>query len=88
MDRDEERQIFRSKIPELFKLVDQNKEKLIDSLKEPVSIPSVSNDPDHSEDILKMVCTFNEIFYKDIPLKVLKVKLIMQLAEILFTKIN
>lgn len=56
MYHDDDREIPKAKIPELFKLVDQNKEKLIDSLKGPVSIPSVSNDPDHSGDILKMVC--------------------------------
>lgn len=56
MDAEEDERIVpKTKTPELFNLVDENKKIIIDDLKEAVSIPSISNTPEHSEDVLKMV---------------------------------
>lgn len=52
---DDDRISPKIKIPELFSLVDKNKKTIIDDLRDAVSIPSVSNDPTHFNDVLKMV---------------------------------
>lgn len=43
------------KLPDLFKFVDQEKCNLIKLLKAAVAIPSMSHDPKHFSDIVKMV---------------------------------
>ena len=43
------------KIPDLFKLVDQEKCNLIKLLKAAVAIPSMAHEPKHFTDIVKMV---------------------------------
>jgi hypothetical protein len=55
---DDERILSTTKLPELFSKVDENQTIFLDLLKDAVSIPSISNDPDHFEDILKMVMIF------------------------------
>ncbi|XP_058791314.1 cytosolic non-specific dipeptidase-like [Phymastichus coffea] len=60
MDLDEEERISpKTKLPELFKLVDKNQKKFIEILKEAVSIASISNCVAHREDVIKMLkfCT-------------------------------
>lgn len=53
----------KSKLSELYKMVDENKSKLIDVLKTAVAIPSVSHETKHIPDILKMVhlCDYLDI---------------------------
>ena len=43
------------KLPELFKMIDEKRCDLIKLLKAAVAIPSVSHEPEHLPDIVKMV---------------------------------
>ncbi|XP_008209072.1 cytosolic non-specific dipeptidase-like isoform X1 [Nasonia vitripennis] len=52
---DDDRIAPKTKIPELFNLIDKNKKALLDDLRDAVSIPSVSTDPTHFSDVLKML---------------------------------
>ena len=53
----------KSKLPELFQLVDKHAEKFTNNLKEAVSIPSRSADSNHRKDVLKMVNCIQKYFY-------------------------
>ncbi|KAL7289283.1 hypothetical protein TKK_0017217 [Trichogramma kaykai] len=50
-----ERKSPKTKISDLFKLVDKNTDSFIDKLKEAVSIPSIAKDPKYRDDVVKML---------------------------------
>lgn len=52
---DDDRIAPKTKIPELFNFIDKNEKEFINDLRDAVSIPSISTDPTHFKDVLKMV---------------------------------
>lgn len=61
---DLEEKSAKAKLPDLFKLVDNEKRNLIKLLKDAVLIPSIAHEQEHFSDILEMVEIFTFLFHE------------------------